>query len=78
LRSGRLLTSTHSNSEPVSIRIKNLDDAVTTGNILVSYQVNAGPVISEVITNPAIAAGATYVHSFDGANNLDLSEAGTY
>jgi len=79
LRSGRLLTSTAlTNSEPVSIRIKNLDDAATTGNILVSYQVNAGPVVSEVITNPGIAAGATYVHNFAGANNLDLSAAGTY
>ena len=79
LRSGRLLTSTAlGNSVPVSVRIKNLDDAVTTGNMLISYQINAGPVISEVIVNPAIAAGATYLHTFAGANNMDLAAAGTY
>lgn len=79
VRSGRLFTSTALGSSiPVSIRIRNLDDAVTTDNIVVSYQVNAGPVITETIPNPAIAAGGTYVHTFNVASNIDLSVAGDY
>lgn len=79
LRSGRLLTSTAlGNSVPVTIRIKNLDDAITSGDIIVSYKVGVNPTISETITMPNIAPGATYTHTFAPANNLDLSAVGTY
>jgi len=77
LRSGRLLTSTVlGNSVPVTIRIKNLDDNPTPGNITVSYSLNGGPPVIEVLNNPGIAGGGTYTHTF--ATNADLSAAGTY
>ncbi|HRE38059.1 MAG TPA: S8 family serine peptidase [Chitinophagaceae bacterium] len=78
-RSGRLLTSTAlGNSVPVTIRIKNLDDQSTSGNIDVSYSLNGGPVVTETINNPAIAPGSTLTHSFSAINNIDLSAANTY
>jgi hypothetical protein len=77
LRSGRLLTSTAlGSSVPVTIRIKNLDDIPTPGNITVSYSLNAGPPVMEVITNPAIIGGGTYTHTF--GTTIDLSAVGNY
>ncbi|MGQ0737491.1 MAG: S8 family serine peptidase [Bacteroidota bacterium] len=77
VKSGRLLTSTAlGNSEPVSIRIKNLDDNPTPGNITVTYILNGGSPVNETIINPAIAAGATYTHSF--GTNIDISAAGNH
>lgn len=76
-KSGRLLTSTAlGNNVPVTIRIKNLDDVPTTGNITVSYILNAGVPVVEVLTNPGIAGGATLDHTF--ATTINLSAAGTY
>jgi hypothetical protein len=78
-RSGRIQTSTVLGSSiPVVVRIKNLDDQPTTGNIDISYTLNGGPIINETIINPAIAAGATLVHPFNAINNIDLSLPGTY
>ncbi|NOT50737.1 MAG: S8 family serine peptidase [Chitinophagaceae bacterium] len=76
--SGRLLTSTAlSNSIPVTIRIKNLDDVVSSGDINVSYSINGGGPVNQTITTPIadIAAGAFIDHTF---GNVDLSAAGTY
>jgi hypothetical protein len=57
VKSGRLLTSTAlGNNTPVTIRIKNLDDVPTSGDIIVSYILNAGLPV-ETILNPAIAGG---------------------
>ncbi|MFZ9386326.1 MAG: T9SS type A sorting domain-containing protein [Chitinophagaceae bacterium] len=76
-RSGRLLTSTAlGNSVPVTVRIRNLDDAPTPGNINVSYTLNGGAPVNEVLVNPSIAAGGTLVHTF--GTPLDLSAAGIY
>lgn len=77
--SGREFTSTAlSASVPVTIRIKNLDDATSAGDINVSYSVNGGAPVSEVITTPIadIAAGGTLDHTF--ATIVNLSAAGTY
>ncbi len=77
--SGRLFTSTAlSASMPITIRIKNLDDAVSSGDINVSYSVNGGPSVNEVITSPIadIAPGATLEHTF--FINANLSLPGTY
>ncbi|MEO6610932.1 MAG: S8 family serine peptidase [Chitinophagaceae bacterium] len=77
LRSGRLLTSTElGNSVPVTIRIKNLDDIPTTGDITVTYILNGGTPVSETIIDPQIPGGATILHTF--ATTIDLSAAGTY
>lgn len=77
--SGRLLTSTAlTATHAITIRIKNLDDAVSSGNINVSYSINGGAAVNEVITTPVadIAAGGTLTHTF--ATTADLSAAGTY
>jgi hypothetical protein len=75
--SGRLLTSTAlSNAVPVTIRIKNLDDVTTSGNIRIRYNINGGTTQNETINNPNILPGATLTHTF-GAN-ADLSVAGAY
>lgn len=78
VQNGRLQTSTAlGNSIPVTIRIKNLDDAATSGNITASYTLNGGAPVVEVIPNPAIAAGGTLDYTFS-SGNLDLSAAGNY
>jgi hypothetical protein len=75
--SGRLLTSTAlTNSIAVTIRIKNLDNTATTGNIPVAYKLGTNPQVNETIIAPNIAAGATYDHTF--AVPIDLSAAGSY
>ncbi|MBS1759414.1 MAG: S8 family serine peptidase [Bacteroidetes bacterium] len=77
--SGRINTSTSlSNNVPITIRIKNLDDAVSSGDIAVSYTINGGSPITETITAPTanIGAGATLDYTF--ATNADLSALGTY
>ncbi|MBI5373283.1 MAG: S8 family serine peptidase [Sphingobacteriales bacterium] len=77
--SGREFTSTAlSGTHAITIRIKNLDDAVSSGNINVSYSINGGAPVNEVITSPAadIAAGGTISHTF--ASTANLSATGTY
>jgi Subtilase family/Secretion system C-terminal sorting domain len=77
--SGRIFTSTAlSNSVPVTIRIKNLDDVVSSGNINVSYSINGGAPVAEVITTPVadIPAGGFIDHTF--ATNANLLTVGTY
>jgi hypothetical protein len=80
--SGRLLTSTAlSNSVPVTIRIKNLDDVVSTADINVSYSVNGGAPVTAVINGAStptstIAAGASIDYTFSVP--VDMSAIGTY
>jgi hypothetical protein len=80
--SGRLLTSTAlSNSVPVTIRIKNLDDITSTANINVSYSINGGLPVTAVIdgtTTPTstITPGGSIDYTF--STSADLSAAGTY
>ncbi|MEO8403938.1 MAG: S8 family serine peptidase, partial [Chitinophagaceae bacterium] len=75
--SGRKFTSTElTTTVPVTIRIKNLDDVATTGNIPVSYKIGANPVVNETITAPNIAGGATYNYTFTAT--ADLSAIGIY
>jgi hypothetical protein len=77
--SGRVFTSSAlSASVPVTIRIKNLDDLVSGGNINVSYSINGGAPVSELIGSPAadIPAGGFIDHVF--ATNANLSAVGTY
>lgn len=76
---GRLNTSTAlSNAVPVTVRIKNLDNATSSGDITVSYSINGGAAVTEVITSPTadIAAGSTIDHTF--STTADLSAAGSY
>jgi len=77
--SGRRFTSSElSNSVPITLRIKNLDDNVSVGNINVSYSINGGSQVNEVITSPIadIPAGNTLDYTFTA--NANLSGAGNY
>ncbi|MBL7725624.1 MAG: S8 family serine peptidase [Chitinophagaceae bacterium] len=77
--SGREFTSTAlSNTTAITIRIKNLDDNVSSGNINVSYSINGGAAVNEVITSPIadIAAGGSIDHTFTTTANLSV--VGTY
>ncbi|MEQ1676173.1 MAG: S8 family serine peptidase [Chitinophagaceae bacterium] len=74
--SGRLFTSTALGAATdVIIRIKNLDDQPSSGNIDVSYSINGVPQQTTTIS-PVIAAGATFDHTFTLQTNL--SPIGTY
>lgn len=74
--SGRLFTaSALSNSVPVTIRIKNLDDVVSSSSIDVSYYINGVLQQTETIS-PSIAALSTFDHTF--SLNADFSALGTY
>lgn len=77
--SGRSFTTgALGNNVPITIRIKNLDDVVSSGDINVSYSINGGSPVNEIITTPIadIAAGTTIDHTF--GTNANLSVAGTY
>lgn len=77
--SGRIFTSTTlSSATAVTIRIKNLDDVVSAGNIDVSYSINGGAPVNATITSPLadIAAGSTIDYTF--VTTADLSTAGIY
>ena len=71
--SGRLLTSTQINSNTLSVRIKNLDDA-PVNNFTVKYSINNGPFQSQTVA-ATIAPLATYTYNF---TPLDFSTPGTY
>jgi hypothetical protein len=73
---GRIFTSTQlSATHPVTVRIKNLDDAASSTTYTISYQVNGGAVVNE---NPgiSIAAGGTLDYTFSSL--YDFSAPGIY
>jgi hypothetical protein len=71
--SGRRFTSTAlSGTTSITIRIKNLDDISTSGNIPVRYVVGIAPAVDEIIVAPAIAAGGTYTYTFSVPANLSV------
>ncbi len=73
---GRTNTSSQlSATQQITVRIKNLDDAATSGSYNISYQVNGGAVITES-SSAIIAAGGTVNYSF--STTADLSATGTY
>jgi hypothetical protein len=75
--SGRKLTSTEfTNNVAITVRIKNLDNIATSGNIPVAYKIGSNPQINETIVAPNIAGGATFDYTF--AATADLSATGTY
>lgn len=74
--SGRRFTSsTLSATTSVTIRIKNLDDQPSTGNIDVSYSINGVPQQTQTIA-PNIPAGGTFDHTF--STTADLSPVDNY
>lgn len=77
VRFGRKFTSTEPGAAvDITIRIKNLDDTPTVGDIPVRYVIGALPAINEIITSPSIPAGGTYSYTFSA--KADFSAVGTY
>lgn len=75
--SGRKFTSTEfTNAVSITVRIINLDDNATTGNIPVAYQIGANPVVNEIITAPNIGPGGSIIYTF--TTKADLSAIGIY
>ena len=75
--SGRVATSTAlTNNVIIRIRIENLDNAATTGNIPVRYVINGGPPVNETIIAPVIIARGSYIYNFVATANM--SAIGSY
>jgi hypothetical protein len=75
--SGRVLTSTAlGNNVIIRIRIENLDNAATVGNILVRYVINGNPPVNETIIAPNIIARGLYTYNF--VTPANLSAIGSY
>ena len=75
--SGRKFTSTElSAAATITIRIKNLDNVATTGNIPVTYTLGNNPPVNETIIAPGIAASSTYDYSF--TTLADMSAIGLH
>jgi hypothetical protein len=62
-------------TQPITVRIKNLDNAATSSAYNISYQINGGAVITES-SAVSISAGATANYTF--AATANLSAPGTY
>ena len=75
--SGRVQTSTAlSNNVIIRIRIENLDNAATVGNIPVRYVINGNPPVNETIIAPNIVARGLYTYNF--VTPANLSAIGSY
>jgi hypothetical protein len=73
---GRIFTSTQLNTmQDITLRIKNLDNAISNNSFSVYYQINNGDTITETI-NTAIAAGGILDYTF--ATKANFSSTGTY
>jgi len=62
-------------SQPITVRIKNLDDVATSSTYNISYQINGGAVVTES-SAVSIAANTTVNYTF--ATPANLSAPGTY
>jgi len=70
---GREYTSTRNNvNPPISLVIKNLDDAAISGPMTASYSSNGGPTITENIS-PTIPAGGSFTYTFIQQQPIPLS-----
>ncbi|MBL0130410.1 MAG: Ig-like domain-containing protein [Chitinophagaceae bacterium] len=75
--SGRKLTSTElTNSIPLTVRVKNLDDMASTSTLTFSYSINGGLTVTDPAVAPTITAGATYDYTFLAP--IDLSNVNIY
>jgi Subtilase family/Secretion system C-terminal sorting domain len=74
--SGRKFTSTElSNSVPLTVRVKNLDDAASSSALTFRYSINGGSPVIDPPVSPTINAGATYDYTF--LTPIDLSIVGS-
>lgn len=75
--SGRKFTSTElAAAAIITIRIKNLDNIATVGNIPVTYILGSNAPVNETIIAPNIAAAGTFSYSF--STPADMSAVGVH
>jgi hypothetical protein len=72
---GRMFTSSQLGIVAPQIRLRNLDDAASTGTTNISYQVNGGAVVTEN-SAAVIPALSTFTYTF--TTPYDFSATGTY
>ncbi len=63
-------------TNPITVRIKNLDNVATSGSYNISYQINGGAIVSES-SAISIAAGGTVNYTFAATANLALANSYT-
>ncbi len=79
VKSGRLFTSTAlTNTTPITIRIKNLDDAASTNDINVSYSINGGAPVNALLMGAGAMIAAQGFIDYTFATNANLSAVSTY
>lgn len=72
---GRMNTSTQLGTGAIRVRVRNLDNVVSSGNWNISYQVNGGAVVTEP-NSSALPLNGAILYSF--APTIDFSAPGTY
>jgi hypothetical protein len=81
LSSGRVLTNTAlSATTPLTVRVKNVDDAISTSALTFSYALSynggAPVVVTDASVSPVIAANGTYDYTF--TSPVNMSAVGNY
>lgn len=73
--SGRMFTATQLGVEAIQVRIRNFDNAASSGSFDISYQVNNGPVVTEN-SSQVIPSLGDYTYTF--TQTFDFSATGSY
>ncbi len=71
----KFTSAEYSAAQPVTVRIKNLDNAASSTTYTVSYQINGGPVVTET---PAISIASGGILDYTFTTTADLSATGNY
>ena len=75
--SGRQFSSSQPGVEQIVLRVRNPGSLPTGSAIRYSYQVNEGPVVTE-ISPVVLSAGSNSLYTFSIGDSYDFSNAGTY
>jgi Subtilase family/Secretion system C-terminal sorting domain len=74
---GRMFTSSQPGNSPISIAFRNAGPVPTAAPISFSFQVNNGPIVTEIYPG-SLPAGYSGIHQFAAANSYDFSAPGSY
>lgn len=73
---GRAHTISQLGTTAPQIRLRNLGNNITSSDVILSYQVNSGPILSDTLFSPALTAHSSTNLSF--TQMTDFSAPGTY
>ena len=74
---GRQFTSSQLGNQRISIRVRNAGNIASASPVSYSYQVNGGPVVTEVSAT-VVPAHGNLIFTFSPANSYDFSSVGAY